>query len=116
MSPQLMVWACICRYVQQVSKGATDAAKAHGLAASATERRKKKEAEEAAAREMAAMFAPAIKQPKAPPGVVLSLASLRLTGRAGRSAAVSALLRRSRASGTVARADMKLGWSHVRMA
>jgi len=60
--------ACIGRYVQQVSKGAQDAAKAHGIAASAAERKKKKEAEEAAAREMAAMFAPAIKQPKPPPG------------------------------------------------
>ena len=56
------------RYVQQVSKGAEQAAKAQGIAASAAERKKKKEAEEAAAREMAAMFAPAIKQPKPPPG------------------------------------------------
>ncbi len=61
-----------CRYVQQVSKGAQDAAKAHGIAASAAERKKKKEAEEAAAREMAAMFAPAIKQPKPPPGAALT--------------------------------------------
>ena len=59
---------CVRRYVQQVSKGAEAAAKAHNLANTAAERKKKKEQEEAAAREMANLFAPAIKQPKPPPG------------------------------------------------
>ena len=58
----------LCRYVQQVSKGAEAAAKAQNLASTAAERKKKKEQEEAAAREMASLFAPAIKQPKPPPG------------------------------------------------
>lgn len=58
------------RYVAKVQQGAAIASKqATGAGAlDAAGRRKKKEAEEKAARDLAALFAPVIKQPKPPPG------------------------------------------------
>ena len=62
------------RYVAKVQQGAAIAKQqaTGGPTLDAAGRRKKKEAEEKAARDLAALFAPVIKQPKPPPGVALA--------------------------------------------
>lgn len=65
------------RYVAKVQQGAAIAKQqaTGGPTLDAAGRRKKKEAEEKAARDLAALFAPVIKQPKPPPGATSGISS-----------------------------------------